>query len=128
MSTTVGDRSITQAQRRRRSPLDRVDHDSAETSLLAAVVTEAAHPNEEGGVIRSCMIGAAIGFTVITVVITIIGSTAGMAAGSALGLGAFVGMWGGAGFGFMMGGTLAIMRVLDADDLARATDHTRRPT
>ena len=130
MSATVRDLPATgtEGPLRRPSSPDAVEDDAAERGVLATAVTPLSRPNEEGGVVRSCMIGAALGFTIITIVITVVGSTAGMATGSALGLGAFVGMWGGAGFGFMMGGTLAIMRVLDADDLARATDHTRRPT
>jgi hypothetical protein len=134
MSAAVGERVETGTTGSSRRPsLEVVRDDHGDGELVGSVITTAADPvttaaGGEGGVIRSCTIGAAIGFTMLTIVITVIGSAAGMATGSALGLGAFVGMFGGAGFGFMMGGTLAIMRVLDADDLARAADHTRRPT
>ena len=65
--------------------------------------------------LRAAAIGGVIGFVVLTAVIWLIGTAAGLEASSALGLGAFVGAWGGAGFGFMMGATITISR--------HATDH-----
>jgi Mg/Co/Ni transporter MgtE len=71
-------------------------------------MTDAA--SDEPNIGRSAAIGAAIGFVVVTVGITVAGTVGGMQPGSALGLGAFVGTWGGAGFGFMMGGTIPLAR------------------
>jgi hypothetical protein len=64
---------------------------------------------------RTAVIGAVIGFTVVSVVVTAIATLSGMHPGSALGLGTFIGTWGGAGFGFMMGGTIPFARHLDAE-------------
>ena len=69
---------------------------------------------EEPNVGRNAMIGAAVGFLVVTVAITTAGTLGGIGFGASLGLGAFVGMWGGTGFGFMMGGTIPLARHLDA--------------
>ena len=64
---------------------------------------------------RSALLGAAIGFLVVAVVIGILGTIAGMPAIGAFGMGAMVGVWGGAGFGFMLGGTVPFARYLDAE-------------
>lgn len=68
---------------------------------------------DEPNVGRTAMIGYAVGFVVSVVVITAVGTIAGMGFGASLGLGAFVGVWGGGGFGFMMGGTIPLARYLD---------------
>src|SRR6187402_2923987 len=73
----------------------------------ARVVTE---PN----VGRSAVIGYVVGFLVAAIVITGAGTLAGWGFGNALGLGAFVGIWGGGGFGFMMGATVPYALYLDA--------------
>jgi hypothetical protein len=54
------------------------------------------------------MAGAAIGFGVVAVVIGVVAFFWGLDAGGSLGLGLYVGGFGGAGFGFMMGGMLAL--------------------
>lgn len=59
---------------------------------------------------RSAAIGAAIGFVLALALTTVIGVESGLKAISAVGLGCFIGVWGGMGFGFMMGGTRAITR------------------
>lgn len=71
----------------------------------AGASSEAAMPN----VGRTAMIGYLVGF------------------GASLGLGAFVGIWGGGGFGFMMGGTVPLARHLDAQS-ARSTHHGQGET
>jgi hypothetical protein len=60
------------------------------------------------------LIGYAIGFVVACAGITIAGTIGGMGAGASFGLGAFVGVWGGGGFGFMLGATIPLARHLDA--------------
>ncbi|HEY8543945.1 MAG TPA: hypothetical protein VIL36_02815 [Acidimicrobiales bacterium] len=62
---------------------------------------------------RGAVIGYLVGFTVLTAAITVAGTLGGLGWQAALGLGAFVGMWGGGGFGFMLGGTLPFARHLD---------------
>jgi hypothetical protein len=63
-------------------------------------------PTDGAGIGRSAIVGAAVGFLVVTIGVTVAGTLGGIGFGASLGLGAFVGMWGGAGFGFMMGGTI----------------------
>lgn len=69
---------------------------------------------------RKAAFGAVAGFVLSTVAVVVAGVAGGMGAGAALGLGAFVGLWGGVGFGFMMGATVPLSRHLDAA-------HARRP-
>lgn len=59
---------------------------------------------------RGAAIGAACGFVGLTVVIFIVGTLGGIGPAGALGLGLFVGAFGGVGFGFMMGGMLALTK------------------
>jgi hypothetical protein len=86
------------------SPVLQLVHD---TVVEVGVVTE---PN----VGRSAVIGYVVGFFVAAFVITGAGTLAGWSFGNALGLGTFVGVWGGGGFGFMMGATVPYARYLDA--------------
>lgn len=76
---------------------------------------------------RTAMIGFVIGFVAVTVVITVAGTLGGLGFGASLGLGAFVGTWGGGGFGFMMGGTMPLARHLDAQ-AAHSTHHGQGET
>jgi hypothetical protein len=57
---------------------------------------------------RNAKIGASTGFVVTAVTVTVGCALGGMAAPSALGLGVFVGGWGGAAFGFMLGSAISI--------------------
>ncbi len=66
---------------------------------------------DDSGLWRGSLIGAALGFVVLTVTITLIGTLGGFEPLSALGLGAFVGLWGGCGFGMMMGGVVAMQTI-----------------
>ncbi len=75
-------------------------------------------------ILRPAAIGAATGFAVVTLIVTIGGAVSGIEPGAAFGLGVFTGMWGGAGFGFMMGATLPfarhtaiVERLLDGDTI-----------
>ena len=52
---------------------------------------------------------------------------AGWGFGNALGLGTFVGVWGGGGFGFMMGATIPYARYLDAQS-THSTHHGQGDT
>ena len=81
--------------------------------------TASAEPN----IGRSAMIGAVIGFFAVMIAITVGGTLGGIEPGSAFGIGCFVGLWGGGGFGFMMGGTIPFARHLDAPHVERSTDH-----
>jgi hypothetical protein len=57
-----------------------------------------------------------VGFLVVATAITVGGCIGGLGFAPALGLGCFVGVWGGGGFGFMMGGTLPLARQLDREE------------
>jgi hypothetical protein len=59
---------------------------------------------------RAVTVGSLIGFVAISLVVAVAGIAWGMETGSAIGLGVFVGMWSGAGFGFMMGATFTLAR------------------
>ena len=67
-------------------------------------------------ILRPAAVGAATGFTVVTLIVSIGGTVSGIEPGAAFGLGVFTGMWGGAGFGFMMGATLPFARHADIVD------------
>lgn len=64
-------------------------------------------------IMRPAVVGAATGFAVVMLTVAIGGTVSGIEPGAALGLGVFTGMWGGAGFGFMMGATLPFARHTD---------------
>ena len=76
---------------------------------------------------RTAVIGYMVGFVAATVVITVAGTLAGLGFGASLGLGTFVGIWGGGGFGFMMGGTVPLARHFDAQS-ARSAHHGQGET
>ena len=98
---------------------------SAPKPLLQVVRDTIAHPTPEDAmpnIGHTAMIGCLVGFLVVAGVITVSGTLAGIGFGASLALGAFVGMWGGAGFGFMMGSTLPLARYLDAQS-AHSTHH-----
>lgn len=79
---------------------------------------------DEPNVGRSAAIGAAIGFFAGTCIVAVACALTGLDLGSSIGLGIFVGMWGGAGFGFMVGGTIPLAR--QADAIARRNHVTER--
>ena len=97
-----------------RPPLEVVRSDDTVDEEPAIV----AEPN----VGRSAMVGYVVGFFVVSIAMTVLGMVLGLSLGAALGLGAFVGIWGGGGFGFMMGGTVPLARYLDAQS-ARSNHH-----
>jgi hypothetical protein len=82
--------------------------------------------SDEPNIGRSAMTGAVLGFVVATVAVTVLGILGGIGAGASLGLGIFVGMWGGAGFGFMMGATVPYARHLDAHRMRSASQEQTR--
>jgi hypothetical protein len=64
---------------------------------------------------RASLIGAAVGWVVTSIVVFVVGVVfADLEAGAAIGLGLFVGMWGGGGFGFMMGATTSLAKDMAA--------------
>ena len=79
---------------------------------------------DEPDVGRSAMLGYVVGFFVVAVGITVAGTLGGLGFGASLGLGVFVGIWGGGGFGFMMGATVPFSRYLDAQ-ATRSTNHAQ---
>jgi hypothetical protein len=86
-------------------------------------------PTDGAGVGRSAMVGAAIGFLVVTIGVTVAGTLGGIGFGASLGLGAFVGMWGGAGFGFMSGATIpAAVTSTRTAPLERTTTDEEHPS
>lgn len=83
--------------------------------------TTAPEPN----VGRTAMIGYLVGFVASAAIITAVGTIEGLGVGASFGLSAFVGVWDGGGFGFMMGGTIRLAQYLD-DPSQRA--RSARPT
>ena len=102
------------------------DHITTHRPHLAVVPEPAAtKPASDAGDLepnagRSGVIGYAIGFTVACIGITIAGTLGGIGFGASLGLGAFVGFWGGGGFGFMLGATIPLARYFDAHPIRPA--------
>lgn len=60
------------------------------------------------------MLGAGGGALVGTALVSAASFATGFTAGDAAGIGAFVGMWGGGGFGFMVAGSVALARRFEA--------------
>lgn len=83
------------------------------TLALVSDASTPTHELEDAVVARYAVIGAIIGFVIVTVGITIAGTVGGLGFVPSLGLGAFVGAWSGVGFGFMLGATVPIGRALD---------------
>ncbi len=97
-----------------RPPLRVVDGQAAPATAGERPATPTSRWLAEPNVGRGALRGAALGFVCSLVGIGTFGTVSGMDPGSALGMGAFVGVWGGAGFGFMLGGTIPFARHLDA--------------
>jgi hypothetical protein len=51
----------------------------------------------------------------MTIAVTVLGASGGASIGGALGMGFFCGIWGGLGFGCMMGATAAVARCQDRE-------------
>ena len=90
--------------------------------VVPAPAVDAELDSTERNVGRSGMVGYFIGFVTAAVGITLVGTVGGLGFGNSLGLGAFVGIWGGGGFGFMLGVTIPFARYLDAQS-AHSTRH-----
>jgi hypothetical protein len=71
-------------------------------------------PVEVSTIGRGIVIGAVSGWIAVTALATLLGLAGGMGLTSAFGFAACVSVWGGLGFGAMMGGTVAFTRDLDA--------------
>jgi hypothetical protein len=87
---------------------------------------------ERPAVGRAAARGALLGFVLVGIGVTWMAFTGGADFGGAVGVGVFVGMWGGCGFGGMMGATLCIVRAEQREsahdakvvDLRADTDET----
>jgi hypothetical protein len=82
-------------------------------------------PKTEPDVLRSAVRGALLGFTIVLLAIGLGGTAAGMEPFGALGVGAFIGLLGGGGFGFMLGATTAVVRAEDAERRERDSGSRR---
>jgi hypothetical protein len=80
-----------------------------------AVATEPASSHAEPNLGRAGAIGFLVGLLLVTVSITLVGAIWGMGLGPSLGLGLCAGIWGGGGFGFLLGATLPAARQLDEE-------------
>ena len=78
--------------------------------------------DDEPDVVHSRLLGYIVGFLAVAVAITVAGTLGGLGFGASLGLGVFVGIWGGGGFGFMMGATVPFS---DISTLKRSLDRPR---
>lgn len=72
------------------------------TSVVVPVATSV-----EPRIGRAAAIGGVIGFVLVAVVFGVICLAAGAGRAGAAGIGVFAGIWGGPGFGAMMGATIA---------------------
>jgi hypothetical protein len=79
----------------------------SETTLEPVVAPE---PNAA----RAGLVGYAIGFAVTCTLIATGGTLGGLGFATSLGLGVFVGIWGGGGFGFMLGAIIPLARADEA--------------
>jgi hypothetical protein len=75
------------------------------------VVLLATQTRKDGQLWRGSVIGAVAGFVVTAALVVLIGTLQGVEPANALGLGAFIGFWGGCGFGLMMGGVFAMQAI-----------------
>lgn len=68
------------------------------------------HMSLGDGVGRGALCGAVIGFIVVASLVTVVGMIAGLEALDSIGLGAFAAVWGGPGFGALVGAVMVITR------------------
>ena len=73
-----------------------------------------------GGFGRAAVVGAVIGYFVVLTIVTGIALAAGAGVVSALGVGAFAALWGGPGWGGMIGAVRHADRVSDDEPAARS--------
>jgi hypothetical protein len=66
---------------------------------------------KESRVARSAVVGALVGIVMFTVAISGLGLWVGLEPPAAIGLGLFTALWGGLGFGGMLGAVIAINRI-----------------
>lgn len=102
-------------------------HDLPEPAAVTASLQLVPDRHDDVGVTepnwgRGGAIGYVTGFLASIVIITTIGTVGGLGFAPSFGLGAFVGVWGGGGFGFMLGATIPLARHMDAE-AARSTNH-----
>ena len=96
-----------------------------------AAGTEAEAAAEEPPVGRAAARGALLGFVLVGMGVTWMTYAGGADFGGAVGVGVFVGIWGGCGFGGMMGATLCVARAEEHEaaqgQLSRAPTVDRAP-
>ena len=106
MATTIEYRRTQTTTAAHGEALPNVVSDSASAEPLLRDAAQNVLSNE-ATLWRGALFGAALGFAFFALVIAIAATASGFAPVSALGIGAFVGLWGGLGFGMMMGGAFA---------------------
>lgn len=101
-----------------------VQSDPAPSATVPSGATPAPHRDvaptgtAAPGVARALVLGTLFGFVAVVAAVTGGGIVSGLEPMGALGLGVFIGMWSGAGFGFMTAGSLSLARQTDAQHAA----------
>jgi hypothetical protein len=90
-----------------RAPAPRLEIVRAEPAPIGPTV------RLEREVVRAAVIGYLVGFVVVTTSITAAATMGGVGFVRSLAFAGHVGLWGGGGFGFMIGATLGLARRLD---------------
>jgi hypothetical protein len=93
---------------------------TASAALGGAVTAGATVPATGPSIARALVMGTLAGFVFVVALVTGVGILSDLEPMGALGLGVFIGMWGGAGFGFMTAGALSLARHTDAEHAAAA--------
>lgn len=106
MATTIEYRRTQTTTAAHGEALPNVVSDSASAEPLLRDAAQNVLSNE-ATLWRGALFGAALGFAFFALTIAIAAAASGFAPVSALGIGVFGGLWGGLGFGMMMGGAFA---------------------
>jgi hypothetical protein len=91
-------------------------------------MAETARVGDERNVWRTAMRGYALGFVVAMCGIAAAGTLGGLGLGPSLGFGAFIGVFGGGGFGFMTAASMALAHDIDAGPLTHRQQGETRDT
>ena len=107
MPTTVAD--VRDDRSRIRSPLPspRIPSPALQPAEVAPRIDLPAHVRAHPNIGRGVARGALLGFLLVASFVTILGLASGVGPGGALGMGVVAGLWGGCGFGGMLGAFFA---------------------